>query len=99
MKAYAVNLGGNYSATNSVSFVSSNSFELQLSFATGQPLGRKWIELCRPSFHRTGGPHPGFDESRGLAALTNFIGTNASVNFRDAAATNYNDRFYRAVIP
>lgn len=28
-----------------------------------------------------------------------FIGTNATINFRDAAATNYSDRFYRAVIP
>jgi hypothetical protein len=38
VKAYAVNLGGNYSATNSVSFVSSNSFKLQLTFALDQPL-------------------------------------------------------------
>jgi hypothetical protein len=31
--------------------------------------------------------------------LTNFTGTNATINFRDAAATNYRDRFYRAVVP
>ena len=30
VQAYAVNQGGNYSATNSVSFVSSNSFKLTL---------------------------------------------------------------------
>jgi len=31
--------------------------------------------------------------------LTNFIGTNATISFRDAAATNYSDRFYRAATP
>jgi len=31
--------------------------------------------------------------------LTNFIGTNATLNFRDASATNSSQRFYRAVIP
>jgi hypothetical protein len=31
--------------------------------------------------------------------LTNFVGTNTTLNFRDATATNFNQRFYRAVIP
>jgi hypothetical protein len=38
VKAYAVNLGGNYSATNSVSFVSSNNFKLQLAITNPVPL-------------------------------------------------------------
>jgi len=31
--------------------------------------------------------------------LTNFTGTNAPLNFRDPAATNASQRFYRAVSP
>jgi hypothetical protein len=31
--------------------------------------------------------------------LTNFIGTNSTIYFRDPAATNFNDRYYRAVVP
>jgi hypothetical protein len=31
--------------------------------------------------------------------LTNFVGTNPIIYFRDAAATNLNQRFYRAVTP
>jgi len=32
-------------------------------------------------------------------AITNFISTNATTYFRDASATNYSRRFYRAVAP
>jgi hypothetical protein len=32
-------------------------------------------------------------------ALTNFVGTNTTLNFLDSAATNSSHRFYRAVIP
>jgi len=32
-------------------------------------------------------------------AVTNFISTNAVMYFQDASATNYNRRFYRAVVP
>ena len=99
VKAYAVNLGGVYSATNSVSFMSSNSFKLQLAFAVGPPLtgaGLNFILQLSP------GLNGHIQVSTNLvdwSAFTNFVGTNATINFRDAAATNYNDRFYRAVIP
>jgi hypothetical protein len=33
------------------------------------------------------------------ATLTNFVSTNATMYFRDSAATNFNQRFYRAVVP
>ncbi|HTV75763.1 MAG TPA: hypothetical protein VMD57_02105, partial [Candidatus Baltobacteraceae bacterium] len=33
------------------------------------------------------------------STLTNFTGTNSTLNFRDPAATNSSQRFYRAVIP
>jgi hypothetical protein len=32
-------------------------------------------------------------------ALTNFVGTNSTITFRDPAATNSPRRFYRAVVP
>jgi hypothetical protein len=32
------------------------------------------------------------------ATLMNFVSTNVTVYFRDAAATNFNQRFYRAVV-
>jgi len=35
----------------------------------------------------------------GWTTLTNFVGTNSTITFRDPAATNSPHRFYRAVIP
>jgi hypothetical protein len=35
----------------------------------------------------------------GWLTLTNFVGTNSTLYFLDAAATNSSQRFYRAVIP
>jgi hypothetical protein len=32
------------------------------------------------------------------ATLTNLVSTNVTVYFRDSAATNFNQRFYRAVV-
>ena len=33
------------------------------------------------------------------ATFTNLVSTNVTVYFRDSAATNFNQRFYRAVVP
>ena len=38
VKAYAMDLGGNFSTTNSLSVVSSNTFKLQLAFTNAPPL-------------------------------------------------------------
>jgi hypothetical protein len=100
VSAYATDPGGNISPTQSVSFFSSNTFKLQLSFQGGGP-------------HMTGNGlsfdlqiSPGLsghvEASTNLVSwvtLTNFVGTNATLDFRDAAATNYDQRFYRAVVP
>jgi hypothetical protein len=99
VKAYAVNLGGIYSATNSVSFVSSNSFKLQLTFANTLPLTTNGLIF---SLQLSTGLNGHIQVSTNLtswATLTNFVGTNTTINFRDPAATNSNHRFYRAVIP
>jgi hypothetical protein len=99
VKAYAVNLGGNYSATNSVSFVSSNSFKLQLTFAAGQPLAGNGLNFVLQVSTGLVGHVQVSTNLTSWATLTNFVGTNATITFRDTAATNSNQRFYRAVIP
>jgi uncharacterized repeat protein (TIGR03803 family) len=99
VKAYAVNLGGNYSATNSVSFVSSNSFKLQLAITNPVPLNTTGLVFILELSAGLNGHIQVSTDLLNWVTLTNFIGTNATINFRDAAATNYSDRFYRAVVP
>ena len=99
VKAYAVNLGGNYSATNSVSFLSSNSFNLHLVFTAGQPLAGNGLNFVLQLSPGLNGHVQVSTDLLNWVMLTNFTGTNAVLNFRDAAATNSRDRFYRAVVP
>lgn len=99
LKAYAVDLAGISSLTNSVSFVSSNTFALQLVFTNALPLKTNGLVF---SLQLSTGLNGQIQVSTNLtswATLTNFIGTNSTLNFRDAAATNSTRRFYRAVIP
>jgi hypothetical protein len=99
LKVYALDLGGNCSVTNSISVVSSNAFNLKLALAAEQPLasdGRKLVLQLSPGLNGR------IEVSTNLvswAALTSFIGTNTTLTFRDSAATNDSQRFYRAVIP
>ncbi len=99
LKVYALDLGGNYSATNSISVVSSNAFKLQLAFATGQPLAGNGLNFLLQVSTNVNGHILVSTDLLNWTTLTNFIGTNATLNFRDAAATNYDQRFYRAVTP
>jgi hypothetical protein len=99
LKAYAVDLGGNYSTTNSLSVVSSNTFELQLAFTNALPLKTNGLVF---NLQLSIGLNGHIQVSTNLTSwitLTNFVGTNTMLNFRDATATNFNQRFYRAVIP
>jgi uncharacterized repeat protein (TIGR02543 family) len=99
LKAYAMNLGGNFSTTNSVSMVSSNTFKLQLAFTNALPLTTNGLVF---SLELSTGLNGHIQVSTNLTSwttLTNFVGTNSRINFRDPAATNSNHRFYRAVIP
>jgi hypothetical protein len=99
VKAYAVNWGGNYSATSSVSFISSNTFKLQLALNATNPLSSGGLAFnLRLSTNLTG--HIQYSSNLvNWVNLTNFNGTNSVLNFRDPAATNFWRRFYRAVIP
>ena len=99
LKSFAMDLGGNLSLTKSVSFVSSNDFKLQLIFTVAQPLASNGLNFA---VERSPGINGHVEVSPNLAdwlTLTNFAGTNLTINFRDAAATNFNQRFYRAVTP
>jgi uncharacterized repeat protein (TIGR02543 family) len=99
LKAYAVNLAGRISVTNSVSFVSSNAFKLQIFVPPTQPLTTPGLNY---GLQISPGLNGHIQVSTNLATwitLTNFVGTNTTLNFHDAAATNSRQRFYRAVIP
>ena len=99
VKAYAVDLGGNYSATNNLSVVSSNTFNLQLALTNTLPLKTNGLAF---SLQLSAGLNGHIQVSTNLTSwttLTNFVGTNSTLNFLDPAATNFNRRFYRAVIP
>ena len=99
MKAYAVDLGGNYSTTSSVSVLSSNTFKLQLNFALNQPLTSTGLNFTLQLSSNLNGHIQVSTNLTSWATLTNFVGTNTTLNFRDPAATNSPHRFYRATIP
>ena len=99
VKAYAVDLGGNYSTTSSVSVLSSNTFKLQLNFTMNQPLTSTGLNFTLQISSNLNGHIQISTNLTSWATLTNFVGTNTTLNFRDSAATNFNRRFYRAVIP
>ena len=99
LKAFALNLGGNLSLTNSVSFVSSNTFLLQLTITNALPMTTNGLVF---NLQLSTGLNGHIQVSTNLTdwtTLTNFVGTNSTITFRDPAATNSPHRFYRAVIP
>ena len=72
---------------------------LKLGLGSARPLSTNGLELVLFS---VAGLEYRIDASSDLAswtAITNFVSTNAAMYFRDAAATNYSHRFYRAVAP
>jgi hypothetical protein len=98
LKAYAVDLGGNCSATNSLSVVSSNTFALQLAF-TNPPTTTDGLSF---SLQLSQGLNGHIQVSTNLTSwttLTNFTGTNSTVTFHDPDGTHSDRRFYRAVVP
>jgi uncharacterized repeat protein (TIGR03803 family) len=99
VNAYAVDLGGNRSTTASVSMVSSNTFKLQLVFTNAVPLETNGLFF---SLQLSTGLNGHIQVSSNLTSwttLTNFVGTNSTLHFRDPAASNSSHRYYRAVIP
>ena len=79
--------------------MSSNTFKLQLAFTLAQPLTADGLHF---SLQISPGLNGQVQVSTNLATwttLTNFVGTNTTLNFRDPAATNASQKYYRAVIP
>ena len=99
IKAFALDAGGNFSTTNSVSFVSSNAFKLELNFPSSQPLATNGLQLTLQLSPGLNGHILVSTNLADWATLTNFVGNSSNLNFLDATATNLNLRFYRAVVP
>ena len=99
IKAYALDWGGNYSLTNTISIISSNSFNLTLNFTNTLPLKTNGLTF---NLQLSMGLNGRIEVSTNLTSwttLTNFVGTNSNLSFRDPAATNSPRRYYRAVVP
>ncbi|MGB7749605.1 MAG: protease pro-enzyme activation domain-containing protein [Verrucomicrobiia bacterium] len=99
VKAYAMDLGGNFSTTNSLNVVSSNTFKLQLAFTNALPLNTNGLVFILQLSTGLNGHIQVSTNLTSWTTLTNFVGTNSTITFRDLAATNSNVRFYRAAIP
>ena len=99
IKAYAVDLGGNVSTTNTVSVVSSNTFTMRLGFSSAQPMASNGLQLSLEVSRGISGRVEVSTNLKDCTTLSSFVSTNATMQFRDSAATNYNWRFYRAVVP
>ena len=97
VKAYVVDPTGNISATSSVSFYSTNAFLMRLG-AT-RAITNSGFDL---EVNVSKGMNCRLEVSTNLlhwSTLTNFVSTNTTMQFGDAAATNNNQRFYRGVVP
>jgi hypothetical protein len=99
LRAYAVDISGNVSTTNGVSFVSSNAFKLQLVFTMAEPLTTNGLNFTLQVSPGLSGHVEASTDLVAWLTLTNFVGTNSTIDFIDAEATNFNQRYYRAVVP
>jgi uncharacterized repeat protein (TIGR02543 family) len=99
LKAYAVDLGGNFSTTNSLSVISSNSFLLRLDFTNAQPLTSGGLSFTLETSPGVNGHIQASTNLTDWSTLTNFIGTNSTITITDGSATNSDHKFYRAVVP
>jgi hypothetical protein len=72
---------------------------LALGLGSAQPLSSNGLDLVLFSL---AGLEYRIDASSDLlnwTVVTNFVSTNATMHFMDSSATNYSQRFYRAVVP
>jgi hypothetical protein len=97
VKAYAQDLGGNVSLTNSVSFISSNTFKLQL-VVTNPPTASNGLTISLQASLGLGGQVQYSTNLSNWTALGSFYASNSPVVIRDLGATNSNKRFYRAFV-
>ena len=111
LMAYAQDLGGNYSVTNSIRLVATNVVTLKLivsdpgalvlprKTAKGQAAAEEGFAFAVEVSTSVDGR---IEYSTDLVHWTNlapFTGTNQVIKFHDPAAANAGQRFYRAVVP
>jgi hypothetical protein len=82
-----------------LSVVSSSTFELQLNFDTTQPLTANGLSLNLEMSPGLSGHIQASTNLVNWTTLTNFGGTGTNFQFNDENAPDYEQRFYRAVIP
>jgi hypothetical protein len=92
VNAYALDLAGNLSTTGSVSFFSSNTFKLQMSFAATQPLTSTGLNLSVQLSSGLSGQVQVSTNLLNWQSLTNFSGTNTTLKIID-------HQFRPAVLP
>jgi len=98
VKAYAQDMGGNYSPTNSVSFTATNSVKLQMALSATSVTSSNGVTFSLQLTSNATGRIQFTTNFVDWTTLTSFNSTN-SVNFNDPGATNSPFRFYRAVVP
>jgi chitinase len=97
-RAFSSNLGGNYSTTNSISLISTNTFKMQFGLIS-RPSNASGLSFNLEISPNLNGEIQVSTNLVEWAYLTNFVGTNATtITIHDPNATN-NQRFYRAMIP
>jgi hypothetical protein len=97
-KAFAQDVAGNNSPTNTLSVVSSNAFRLQL-WLTNAPVPAGGLTLSLQLSPGLNGHLQYSSDLLAWAPLTNFIGSRTNLTILDTSATNADRRFYRAVVP
>jgi hypothetical protein len=99
LKAFAMNLGGNFSPTNTLSIISTNVAPIALQFGLMSPSQNG--HGFNINLELTPGLSGRIEVSTNLIdwdVLTNFTETNGALNIVDPNATAP-QRFYRAVVP
>lgn len=96
-RACAVNLGGNYSPTNTVDIISTNAFRMQFGLVS-QPQTTHGFGFNIDVLPGVSGRIEYSTNLIDWTVLTNFIGTNSIMTIYDPSATD-SQRFYRAVVP
>ena len=99
LKAYTIDFAGNLSTTSIVSFISSNTFALKLVMTNSQLIKTNGLVLNLQLSANLSGHIQVSTNLNDWSSLTNFVGSNTSITFRDPSATNSSKRFYRAVVP
>ncbi|MGH8025072.1 MAG: InlB B-repeat-containing protein, partial [Limisphaerales bacterium] len=97
LNIYAMNLGGNYSPTNSLRLISTNAVKLQFGLVSRPKTGRGFNLNLKLSPGLSGR----IEVSTNLIdwnVLTNFSETNGTITIYDPNATSP-QRFYRAITP